>query len=304
MPLLLIAHPASGVPRGLAAPTALRRSARYSVGGLFGRAAAAFLLVALALSAAAAPASATTTASSSSLRSAETQMRGLLNQDRAKYGLVAYRADSRLNSIARKRAAVMASTNTLSHTEPDGDKVFDYLNRAGITWYAAGEIIAWNSWGTPSESAVVANASWMGSSSHKSIILSTGYNYVGVGVAQASNGRFYWAAVTIKGPDRTGARAWMKASLGATGKPVDGRVAYTVTWAGADVRLQVLTSGLASFDLDVRADGGSWWRRATATSTTSRVSYLSPGHRYDYRVRARDRKGNVGAWSASLSITP
>jgi uncharacterized protein YkwD len=68
----------------------------------------------------------------------------LTNRQRAALGLVALHIDPDLMAIARARADVMAANDVMSHTEPNGQKVFDRLNAAGLTWYAAGEIIAWN----------------------------------------------------------------------------------------------------------------------------------------------------------------
>ena len=46
--------------------------------------------------------------------------------------------------IAQDRAQVMAANDMLSHTEPNGTKVYDRLSADAIHWYAAGEIIAYN----------------------------------------------------------------------------------------------------------------------------------------------------------------
>ena len=101
------------------------------------------------------------------------------------------------------------------HTQKDGTNVFNLINDAGIKWYGAGEIIARNSATDLQGSAAYAVQSWMGSSGHRAIIMSTDYNYVGFGLAVASNGRRYWAGVFLKGPDRTG--AW--ASTVPSGRP-------------------------------------------------------------------------------------
>ena len=98
----------------------------------------------------------------------------------------------------------------------------------------------------------------MNSPGHKAIVLSTTLNYVGVGLAiDASTGKKLWTAVYIKGPDRTGARSTTSkptVAPGATGATK--RV--TVGWTGADVRLQVLTSGFNYWQVQRRTDGGAW----------------------------------------------
>ena len=82
----------------------------------------------------------------------------------------------------------MAANDVMSHTEPNGQKVFDRIRAAGLTWYGAGEIIAWNNY--PMEySAAEAIRAWMASPGHKAIMISTGYNYVGYGAAESASGK-------------------------------------------------------------------------------------------------------------------
>src|ERR1700741_3790426 len=69
-----------------------------------------------------------------------------LNADRAAAGLVALRVDPRLMAIARARSADMIAKDYFSHTQPDGQNVFDIINAQHITWYKAGENIAWNNY--------------------------------------------------------------------------------------------------------------------------------------------------------------
>jgi len=67
------------------------------------------------------------------LAQAETDLVTLTNRQRAKDGLVALRMDPDLMAIAHDRAEVMAANDVMSHTEPDGRKVFDLINDAGLT---------------------------------------------------------------------------------------------------------------------------------------------------------------------------
>ena len=76
----------------------------------------------------------------------------------------------------------------MSHTEPNGQKVFDRIRAAGLTWYGAGEIIAWNNYPTEYSPAEAIRA-WMASPGHKAIMVSTGYNYVGYGAAESASGK-------------------------------------------------------------------------------------------------------------------
>ncbi len=71
----------------------------------------------------------------------------------------------------------MAASGQFSHTQANGTDVFDMIDSSHITWYAAGEIIAWNTAGPLDYSAEFAVQGWMGSPSHKAIVLSSLYNY-------------------------------------------------------------------------------------------------------------------------------
>ncbi len=221
---------------------------------------------------------------------------GLLNRTNARRtsrGLVVLRNDSDLASIARARAAVMAQNNVMSHTEPDGTTVFDRIRNAGFTWYAAGEVIGWNTYSTQASSVKAVIDAWMASSSHRAILVSSGYNYVGFGMAVSSSGRRYFAGVFAKEPDETGARTHLhnltKQRVSTTS------VRVRLDWSGTDPRLQVLTSGLAKFEVQRRKIGGTWKTWGTTTATSKAVTW-STAHDHQFRVRARDKRGNWGAW--------
>jgi len=226
---------------------------------------------------------------------AEQEVVRLLNLNRTKKGLVPLRVDTRLMAIARARSKDMARKNYFSHVSPSGVDVFDMLNASTVKWYAAGEIIAWNSWPTLALSAQVANYGWMNSTGHRNIILSSSYNYFGVGLAVAASGKKYWTAVFIKGPDRTG--AWVKA---ASPKVTTGTTAsnrrVTFSWSGGDVRLPVLTAGFRSFQVQRRRNDGSWTTIWTSTSTKTYSTTVGLGNKLDLRIRGRDKAGNWGAW--------
>jgi uncharacterized protein YkwD len=252
----------------------------------------------------AAPAGASAATEPWTIDQAEQAMVNLLNQDRTAAGLVPVQVDTRLMAIARARSIDMATKHYFSHTQPDGRNVFDILNAQHITWYGAGEIIAWNNYPGLELSTANANSQWMNSPGHKAIVLSTTLNYVGVGLAvEASTGKKYWTAVYIKGPDRTGARSTTNkptTAPGATGATK--RV--TVTWTGADVRLQVLTSGFNYWQVQRRTDGGAWTTVYASTTKPSMTLELAGGHTYEFRTAARDKAGNWGAWSTVRTTLP
>jgi uncharacterized protein YkwD len=224
----------------------------------------------------------------------------LTNQRREAHGLIDLRLDSRLTALARQRARYMADTGEFSHVQSNGTSVFDMIEASSITWYAAGEIIAWNTAGPLDYSAEFAVQGWMGSPSHKAIVLSADYNYVGFGVAIASNGTRYWAGVYLRGPDRTGSWTRMgtysKVNVDATHTRV------TIRWTGGDTRLQVLTAGLRYFQAQRRRDGGAWYDYGTTTAGHLTLRWLR-GHTYEFRVRSRDRRGNWSGWATRTIVT-
>ena len=216
----------------------------------------------------------------------------LTNRKRAALGLVALRIDPDLMAIARARAEVMAANDVMSHTEPNGQKVFDRLDAAGLTWYSAGEIIAWNNYPTEPLSVAESIYAWMHSPAHHDIMVSTGYNYVGFGAAVSATGLRYYAGVFVKEPDQTA--AWARFGTISKHRVSAHRVRVTIRWSGGDTRLQVLTSGLRYFQVQRRRVGGRW-HSITTTAHHQRVLWTR-GRDYQVRIRARDRAGNWGAW--------
>jgi len=235
------------------------------------------------------------------MRAAELQTLSLVNAQRVARGLVPVRLDTRMASIARGRAAYMAQTGDFDHVQAGGVTVFDIIAARKIKWYEAGEIIAWNTAITAADSASMAVDMWMASPTHEAIIVSKDFNYAGFGmVVSPTTGRRYWAGVFLKGPDRTGAHAGVT-SVAST--PVDGGKARVVLrWSGSDPRLQVLTSGLAVYEIQRRSPGGTWYSYGITTSTSA-VRTWTRGLTYQFRVRARDHAGNWGPFH-TVSVTP
>ncbi|MEX1171050.1 MAG: glycosyl hydrolase family 18 protein, partial [Chloroflexota bacterium] len=73
--------------------------------------------------------------------------------------------------------------------------------------------------------------------------------------------------------------------------PSQSSESFTVTWASAD------DFAVASHDVDVAIDGGSWARWLSASAQTSAAYVGARGHTFAFRVRARDHKGNVSSWT-------
>jgi uncharacterized protein YkwD len=222
----------------------------------------------------------------------------LANSKRTHVGLVPLRMDPTLMSIARDRARVMAENQIMSHTEPDGTKVWDRINEAGITWYAGGEIIAWNHYPlqySPAE----AIAAWWASPGHHSIMVSTGYNYFGFGAAVSTDGKLYYAGVYLKMPDHTAPRARFTR---VSSYVVDARHRrVTVYWGGGDVRLQTLTAGLFRFQVQFHQVNHPWQRWTTTTGHRKAITLVRGAH-YEFRIHALDARGNWSPWQ-TIGIT-
>ncbi len=75
---------------------------------------------------------------------------------------------------------------------------------------------------------------------------------------------------------------------------------FIVTWAAKD------TSTVTSYDVQVSANGGAWATWLTGTRATSDVWLGRDGVGYAFRVRARDSKGNTGAFNigSTYDATP
>ena len=236
------------------------------------------------------------TATASTASNMESQILGWMNRDRVAAGLVAYRRDSALAYVAGKRAARMAAKNYLSHSAA-GPSLGYELSQNGIQWYTWGEAIGASSYPWGSQAASNLYRMWRASAPHRALLMSTGFNYVGVGVARASNGKTYASIVFTDSSDHTGA-VGRNVSVSAKGTTV------SYAWTGADVKLQKRTAGLRSFDVQYRVDGGTW--RTIRNDTTERglsVANRERGHTYGFRVRAEDQRGNLGSWSSEARVS-
>ena len=223
----------------------------------------------------------------------EASMLATINAERAKRGLVALRLHSGLVNLAGDRAAHMASIGAMQHISC----LSCTLNSRGIQWYRAGETIAGNNYPWGSQSAAVVVSGWMSSSTHRAILMSASFNYIGIGVAyRSANSYTYASAVLTESKDRT--KPWGKISGSS-------RSGTTVSWSwtGADTKLQTHTAGLKNFDVQYRVGSGSWTTiRSGTTAKSLSLSSRAHGRWYGLRVRARDNLGYVSAYSAEVRI--
>lgn len=257
------------------------------------------LLLAVALSAAVlggfTPLSAPGDARAGTAETMESHIVAWINSSRAKLGLAALRVHAGLTSLAGYRAGVMASTGVLSHTI--AGCLACELSSRGIQKYSDGEVIAENTYTWGDQSALALFNWWKGSTEHWSLLMSRTYNYFGVGVAYRSSNRMTFGSVVLtESVDQTA--GWSHVGSGwASGTTV------SWSWSGGDIWLQTHTAGLRNFDVDYRADYGAWsLLRSGTTARSLVVSGRAHGHSYAIRLRSRDWRGNVSAWTAEVRV--
>jgi uncharacterized protein YkwD len=219
-----------------------------------------------------------------------------INADRAARGLRALRPWTTLFELGELRAKRMASANVMSHTI--SGNLGSQLTGYGVRYYSKGENIAYTSRYTGRDAARHIYRMWKASSVHWRQMMSSKFNYVGIGLAyRSSNNRTFAALIFTESPDHTKPIARVTG-----GDRQSNDIVWT--WTGSDVPLQTHTSGFRDFDVQYRVDGGSW--RLARDNTTARTLTMVDkpgGHTYGLRVRGRDRAGNVGTWSAALQVS-
>lgn len=117
------------------------------------------------------------------------QVIDLTNQERAKEGLPALKADAQLSSVALKKSQDMKANNYFSHTSPTYGSPFDMMRDFGVSYKTAGENIAQGQ-RTPQE---VVQA-WMNSEGHRKNIMSKDFTHIGVGHETSGN---HWTQMFI-----------------------------------------------------------------------------------------------------------
>jgi uncharacterized protein YkwD len=225
----------------------------------------------------------------------ELSITNLVNKTRTDAGLKGLRTDSDLSAIAGIRANRMRDANVLNHTV--GGNLKSQLAWYDVAWYRYGENVGYTTYPWGSQAAKSIHSMWMKSSSHKALILSSRFNYVGVGAAyRSSNGRTYVSIVFSESPDHTSARA----SFTAKSRSGDDVI---WTWSGYDPVLQTHTAGLRDYDVQYRVGSGSWSMLRDNTTARSITLTNRRSGTYGLRVRATDRRGNVGPWTAESRIS-
>ena len=103
----------------------------------------------------------------------------LINNARKEANLSALSSDKSLSDAAQIKSDDMVKNNYFSNTSKTYGSPFKLMQDLGISYNTAGENIAGNS------SIQKAFDSWMNSDTHRKNILSTSYNYIGIGITDS-----------------------------------------------------------------------------------------------------------------------
>jgi uncharacterized YkwD family protein/spore coat assembly protein SafA len=127
------------------------------------------------------------------VKTLEQQVIDIVNKNRVSAGLAPLKANWELCRVARYKSQDMINKGYFSHQSPTYGSPFTMMQSFGIRFSAAGENIAY---GQRSPQEVMTG--WMNSPGHRANIMSAVYSQIGVGVAKASNGTYYWTQEFIK----------------------------------------------------------------------------------------------------------
>ena len=173
------------------------------------------------------------------------------NTRRAADGQTALNRNAQLDIAAQAKASDMATRNYWSHTTPDGEQPWSFLEQAGYAYQKAGENLAY---GFSTSAATVAG--WMNSPSHKANLLDGDFNEVGFGYANAQD---YQGSgnntivVALYGRSQAAAAVQGPAEAITATQAVQGQDATTPGFANARTfriaRIQIITNGQAPWSI-------------------------------------------------------
>jgi spore germination protein YaaH len=102
------------------------------------------------------------------------------------------------------------------------------------------------------------------------------------------------------GPVTKAPKVWLRSGVTLTSASTTAILPVRVGWSATDPG----GAGVASYDVQRSFDGAAYATIASGITATSLDWTMKPGHTYRFRVRARDKAGNVGAWVAGPTIRP
>jgi uncharacterized protein YkwD len=144
---------------------------------------AVFVLLALPVASALACADAQAPPGTVSNRAYSRALECLVNEQRAGAGLGALDHDRRLARAARRFSSSMVRERFFDHVSPEGSTLGTRAQAAGYSGGALGETIGWGAGVLGTPEAIV--RAWMESPPHHAILMSGGFQRIGLGVASA-----------------------------------------------------------------------------------------------------------------------
>ncbi|MBI3624512.1 CAP domain-containing protein, partial [Candidatus Saccharibacteria bacterium] len=115
----------------------------------------------------------------------DVKVSGLLqatNDQRSAQAVAKLKLNDQLDSAAQAKANDMVTRNYWSHTTPDGQQPWIFIQQAGYTYIKAGENLAY---GFANSIDVVSG--WTNSPTHRANLLDSAFSEVGFGIANSSN---------------------------------------------------------------------------------------------------------------------
>lgn len=133
------------------------------------------------------------TNASNEITALEDEVIRLVNVERAKSGHSALAKNKEVSNVARIKSNDFINNNYFAHNSPTYGTPFEMLESFGIPFTAGAENIA-SGQRNPAEVMKF----WMNSAGHRSNILNSTYNQIGVGVARDRNGNLFWTQIFIR----------------------------------------------------------------------------------------------------------
>ncbi len=122
----------------------------------------------------------------------EQKLLNLLNQDRTRNGLPALTVDSGLSALARTKSQDMLENGYFAHESPTLGSASAMLDDSGYAYNGVGENIAHHA------SVEKADAAFLSSPAHRSIMMGRQWEKVGIGVAEDENGFVYVTELFVR----------------------------------------------------------------------------------------------------------
>lgn len=118
------------------------------------------------------------------------EVTALTNNYRAQNGLAPVTLDSTLTNVATIRSEEGVQQGYISHTRSDGSNVTAIANNWGVNWRIMGENLG-RYQTTPSQLVNM----WIDSASHRANLVNPSFERVGVGIARAADGGYYFTQI-------------------------------------------------------------------------------------------------------------